>query len=130
MRSSASRIAAGCCSQRRVLPSMSVNRKVTVAVGNSGILGFRSAPMEEISTIQVHHGLSKLPLSRHDGVRQHNKKHGPHSAASAPEAAQGNTLDQRPGGRLHAARPTGFLLSLLRSAILARKKIKEEAFDA
>src|SRR5207248_3333222 len=33
----AARIVSGCCSQRRVLPSISVKRKVTVPIGRSGI---------------------------------------------------------------------------------------------
>src|SRR5690349_7623191 len=38
-RTSACRIASGCCSQSHVLPSTSVNRKVTVPLGSSAILG-------------------------------------------------------------------------------------------
>src|SRR6266542_5158802 len=51
-RAEAALIASGCCSQRRVLPSISVKRKVTVPVGSSGIV---RAPQRIANSLRQRH---------------------------------------------------------------------------
>ncbi len=62
-RASAAFIASGCCSQSWVLPSISVKKKVTVPVGNSGIRLLQSES-NRLLRREIEHGADDGALGR------------------------------------------------------------------